>query len=236
MAKILILTGAGISVESGISTFNMENGLWEKHNIKEVCNFDSLIKNEEKTISFYDMLRADMQDKHPNNVHLTLASLKKKYPLDIKLVTQNIDDLFEKAGLNFNEVLHLHGFLRHVRCRDSNCKSVYVVNNEPQHKLNNGNCPVCGSKLRPNVVFLKEKTPTYQMLWKHLQDCQMFVVIGTSGKILPIDIIGKNIQYKILNNLEKSSYIDEKAFSKVYFEKATVAISKIKEDIENFLK
>lgn len=104
MAKVVILSGAGISAESGISTFRDEDGLWENHRIEDVCTNGCLITNREQTIKFYDMLRVGLKDKEPNYAHKVIAKLKDKYKDEIAVITQNVDDLFEKinADLGIN--------------------------------------------------------------------------------------------------------------------------------------
>ena len=109
MAKIIILSGAGISAESGISTFRDEDGLWENHKIEDICVSGCLDFNRDNTIKFYDMLRVNLKDKKPNYAHEVVAKLKTKYPDDIAVITQNVDNMFEKA--NCKDVLHLPGFL-----------------------------------------------------------------------------------------------------------------------------
>lgn len=110
MAKVLILSGAGISAESGISTFRDSGGLWEEYDVSIVCNYDSMQKHEDITIEFYDKRRAELESKAPNYAHKRVADLKKQYGKDIAVITQNVDNLFEKAGLKSDEVIHLHGF------------------------------------------------------------------------------------------------------------------------------
>lgn len=235
MARVIILSGAGISVESGISTFRDGGGIWDNHNISEVCNFDSLEKNEEKTIAFYDQQRVSLQGKKPNYAHKVVAELKLKYKDDIAVVTQNVDDLFERAGLFNGEVLHLHGFLTHVRCMNVHCNRFFNIFYNEQSKANNGYCPACQSKFRPDVVFFGEPVPLYMLLNKELIDCEMLVIIGSSGKVMPFNNVVNCVPYTILNNLEKSLYIDDTLFTKVIYDKATKAISEIKNDIERFL-
>ena len=236
MAKVVILSGAGISAESGISTFRDSGGLWEEYDISVVCNYDSLEKNEEITIEFYDKRRAEIEDKEPNYAHRVIKELKDKYRDDIAVITQNVDNLFEKAGMSAEDLIHLHGFMPTVRCRDEACAKVYDIGYEPLDSFNDGKCQECGTKLRPNIVFFGEAAPMYERLNKEIADCQFFVVIGTSGNVIEVNSIAAFCDYAILNNLEPSSAIAQRDFDRVIYDKASSAIDIIAEDIESFLE
>jgi len=234
MARVVILSGAGISAESGISTFRDSDGLWENYDITVVCYFDSLDKHESTTLEFYDKRRQDIQDKRPNRAHLEIAKLKKRYPDDIAVITQNVDDLFEKAGLSKDEVIHLHGFLPEIRCRE--CEAVFNIGYDSIHNFHNGSCPKCSAKMRPHIVFFGEQAPLYARLDREIQECEFFVVIGTSGYVIGVNTIANFIDHTILNNLEPSEVIDDALFDKVIYNKASIAIDEIIEDIEAFLE
>ena len=235
MAKVVILSGAGISAESGISTFRDSGGLWEEYDVSVVCNYDSLEKNEALTIEFYDKRRAEIEDKEPNYAHKVIKELKDRFKDDIAVITQNVDNLFEKAGMSAEDVIHLHGFMPTVRCRDTQCGAVYDIGYKPLHSLNSGKCPECGEKLRPNIVFFGEAAPMYERLNSEIHECEFFVVIGTSGNVIEVNSVARFCEYSILNNLEPSSAIAERDFSKVIYDKASSAIDIIAEDIESFL-
>ena len=233
MSKVLILSGAGISAESGISTFRESNGLWENHRIEDVCSAGCLESNGEATRKFYDERRLDLQDKEPNHAHKVVAELKHQFGDEIKILTQNIDNLFEKAGLKKDEVVHLHGFLTELRCRS--CGDVYDIGYQAQDKAFNGVCPSCSGDVRPNVVFFGEAAPEYEKLTLALNECEFIVVIGTSGNVLDVTYFAQLTEFSILNNLEPSEAIDDTYFSKVYYGKATESIDIIAEYIEEFL-
>lgn len=251
MSKIIILTGAGLSAPSKIPTFHDENDTWNNHNIKEVCSDTSLKENETKTINFYDERRADLKNKTPNVAHYVLSHLKNKYPEDISLFTQNIDDLFEKTKLHSDNITKLHGNLREVRCQDPQCNSIFDIAYRPQNLTNSGtplsylsriikptvagSCPFCKSKLRPNVVFMKEPVPAYTKFNLEIQDCKLLIVIGTSGKIMPLNIPLSSVPFSILNNLEKSPHIDEKNPTKIFYGNVTSEIFKIALEVEYFI-
>lgn len=235
MAKIVIFSGAGISAESGIDTFRDSGGLWNEYDPKKVAYKGSLENNRIQTLEFYDKRRVELKDKEPNKAHKVLATLKKEYSDDISIITQNVDDLFEKAGLQKDkEVIHLHGFMTEVKCEK--CGFLYDIEYQKSSKAFNGKCPDCHStEIRPNIVMFGEKASNYRILREELEDCELLVVIGTSGNVVDVNI-AKNIKNSILNNLESSDAIDESAFTKIIYKKATEAIDEIKNEIEDFLK
>ncbi|WP_024955884.1 SIR2 family NAD-dependent protein deacylase [Sulfurospirillum arcachonense] len=229
MSKIVIFSGAGVSADSGISTFRDSDGLWEKHDVKDICTAGCLITNREETLAFYDARREDIQNKKPNLAHITIAKLKNKYPDKIAVITQNVDDMFERAGCS--DVLHVHGFLRELCCEKCNLVKDIGYEKQSREEL----CPQCNEKLRPNIVFFGEQAPRYADLYKHLEDCEVFVSIGTSGAVINVDMFTQWAEYSILNNLEKSNLINEEYFDEVYYEKAVTAIPKIELSLKKFL-
>lgn len=233
MSRVVILSGAGISAESGISTFRDSDGLWENYDIKVVCNYDSMYNNEAITQEFYDARRNDIKDKKPNRAHLLLSELKHTYPKEVAIITQNVDDLFEKAGLREDEVIHLHGFLPEIRCQS--CQTIKNIGYESIYSSNNAICS-CGGKMRPNIVFFGEQAPMYERLNYEFQDCEIFVVIGTSGYVIGVNSMANFIDYSILNNLEPSDAIEDGLFDKVIYDKASIAIDEIIDIIEEKLK
>jgi len=235
VAKVLILSGAGISAESGISTFRESGGLWEEYDVSVVCNYDSMQKHEDVTIEFYDKRRAELESKEPNYAHKKVAELKNKYKKEIAVITQNVDNLFEKAGLKSEDVVHLHGFLTEVRCQDLYCGEVFDIGYKKQNEFNGGRCLACSSKLRPNIVFFGEQAPMYEELNRHIYDCELLVVIGTSGNVIGVNTMAQFAERSILNNYEPSSAINDTYFSKVLYKKATEAIGEIAGEIESLL-
>ena len=229
MAKIIFFSGAGVSADSGISTFRDSDGLWENYKIEEICQAGCLSWNREATLSFYDARREDLKDKKPNLAHILISELKNEYPKEIAVITQNIDDMFERAGCK--GVIHLHGFLQELRCES--CGFIKNIGYTKQYREEK--CPTCKEYLRPNIVFFAEAAPMYEKLYAELEDCEVFVCIGTSGAVLNIDMLSQWAKYKILNNLEPSNLIDERYFDEVYYEKASVAITKIISSVKQFL-
>ena len=131
------------------------------------------------------------------------------------------------------DVLHLHGFMTEVRCQD--CEEVFEIGYKKQKSFNDGFCPTCSGKLRPNIVFFGEQAPMYEKLAYHINDCELFVVVGTSGEVIGVNGIAQSVDKSILNNLEPSDAIEDSLFSKVFYMKATEAIGEVADEIEDFL-
>lgn len=232
MAKIIFFSGAGISAESGISTFRDSDGLWEQYKIEDVCTAGCLEKNRKMTLKFYDSRRIELKDKEPNKAHIKIAELKNKYPNEIAVITQNVDDLFEKVGCK--DVIHLHGFLTQLCCMRSGCEYVEEIGYVSQDDQRR--CPKCNEAMRPNIVFFYEPAPMYRKLEEELRDCKMLIIIGTSGNVIDVQrLLGPSVRMSILNNLEESMVINDELFSKVLYKKATEAIDEIVKDTEAYI-
>lgn len=232
MAKVIIFSGAGISAPSGISTFRDSDGLWEQYDIKEICTAGCLEWNRAETVAFYDKRREDIRDKTPNVAHYEIAKLKQRYPESVAIITQNVDDLFERAGCE--DVMHLHGFLREVKCES--CGFIADIGYEKMDDCYSA-CPKCAKPLRPNIVFFGEAAPRYADLYDALEDCEVFVVIGTSGNVINTDmLLSRKIKLSILNNLEPSAALSASRYKKVLYKSVTEAIDEIIEDVEGYIK
>ncbi len=228
MAKVIIFSGAGISAESGISTFRDAGGLWDEYKIEEICTAGCLKWNRDKTLEFYNKRRVQLSDVEPNYAHKKIAELKAKYPDDIVVITQNVDDLFERAGCH--DVIHLHGFMPNIRCEK--CGFIKTIGyTEQSDEL----CEKCQGSMRPDIVFFNEPAPMYAALHIQITDVDFLVVIGTSGNVVNMDRVAKKASHSILNNLEKSSAINARNYTKVIYNKATVAIDEIVKGIEAYL-
>ncbi len=230
MNKVLILSGAGLSAESGIRTFRDSNGLWEEYDIMEVCSAQGFARDRQKVLDFYDMRRADIKDKKPNDAHKMMAELKKKYPENIEILTQNVDDLLEKADCP--EVIHLHGTLRDLRCL--NCGNIWDIGYD---SINGRTCPRCkSSDIRHNVVMFHEPAPAYETLYEKISLCRngLFIAIGTSGHVIDAGGIADYFKLSILNNRDPEPMMD-RSFTEVFHENATTAVPKIRELTEKFI-
>jgi len=226
--KVLILSGAGISAESGVRTFRDSDGLWEEYNVMEVCSVEGFERNPQLVADFYDARRCDLESKQPNLAHEMVARLKRKYPAQIDVLTQNVDDLFERAGCQ--DVIHLHGTLTDLRCEE--CNAVFKIGYKSQI---GAICPACqSSSIRHNVVMFGEEAPMYQKLQQSIDECDVFVVIGTSGNVINVAGYAQWFEYSLLNNLDPDDKLDP-YFKVVYHEKATIAAEKIEVYIETFL-
>lgn len=175
--KLVILTGAGMSAESGIKTFRDSDGLWENYRIEDVCTPEALERNPEMVNQFYNERRKQLYEAQPNAGHRGLAELEKLY--DVRIITQNIDDLHERAGST--QVLHLHGELKKVRS-SRNPELIYDLDG---WELKPGARAEDGSLLRPHVVFFGEQVPNYDRACRIAATAQMFIVCGTSLAVYP---------------------------------------------------
>lgn len=230
MAKVVIFSGAGISAESGLSTFRDTGGLWEKYRIEEICQAGCLSWNRENTLTFYDARREQLSSVEPNAAHYALSKLQEKYPNDVAIITQNVDDLFERAGCK--DILHLHGFLPRLRCEQ--CGATQLIGYAKQER--DFTCKNCGGSFRPDIVFFGEAAPMYEHLYEAMENCQFLVIIGSSGNVVSMDHFALHVKISILNNLEPSDAINERVYTKVLYKKATEAIDEIIADVERFLQ
>ena len=176
MKKIVILTGAGISAESGINTFRGSDGLWEGHDIYEVASPEGWKRNPELVLDFYNKRRAQLHDVIPNEAHFAISELSKSH--HVHVITQNVDDLHERAG-NPN-ITHLHGELRKVR---SELDQSYVIPFEGDLFLGDL-CPK-GHQLRPHIVWFGEAVPLIDKAIQIMHDSDEVWIIGTSMKVYP---------------------------------------------------
>lgn len=176
--RLVVLTGAGISVESGLKPFRGNDGMWEHENIDDVCTTDGYRRDPERVIKFYNFLRNGLKDHEPNAAHYALAKLQERLGDSFLLITQNIDDLHERAGSK--NVLHMHGSLNSLRC--NRCKHRFEFHGD---ETVDTVCPVCGSSVRPDIVFFGEMTLNGSEIDRALSCCDEFVYIGTSGVVYP---------------------------------------------------
>lgn len=177
--KLVVLTGAGISAESGLSTFRDANGLWDKYPVMDVASHDGFVRNPELIHEFYNKMRHQLLEKHPNAAHLALHDLEKDY--DVRIVTQNVDDLHERAGST--NVLHLHGELLKVRSM-TNEERVYTLTPDNLDTTVDTRDPY-GDPVRPHIVFFQEDVPNFSPAVDIVKQADIFVVIGTSLNVYP---------------------------------------------------
>ncbi len=176
MKKIVVLTGAGISAESGLNTFRDSNGLWEGHDVMEVASPIGWQKNKEKVLDFYNKRRAQLFEVFPNEAHKALAALEKEY--EVNIITQNVDDLHERAGSS--KVLHLHGELLKVRST-RNPNLIYAWKKD----LILGDFCEENSQLRPHIVWFGENVPMFDKALEITSEADILIIVGTSMQVYP---------------------------------------------------
>lgn len=177
MKNLVILTGAGISAESGIKTFRDHHGLWENHDVMDVASIDAWHRNPELVLEFYNQRRAQAANVFPNAAHLYLASLQKKYKTSI--ITQNVDDLHERGGSK--NVTHLHGKLSEIK----SFKNHNYIKNIGGNRIQLGDTCPDGHQLRPNIVWFGEEVPMLETATAICETADIFVIIGTSLQVYP---------------------------------------------------
>jgi NAD-dependent deacetylase len=177
--NIVVLTGAGISAESGIATFRGPGGLWEGHRVEDVCTPEALARDPVLVHRFYDERRAGLAGVEPNAAHHALARLDATWSGELLIVTQNVDDLHERAGAK--RLLHMHGELRSVLCALCGIRTEWEGALPPAAP-----CPDCGEDaLRPDIVFFGEMPYQMDRIEQAIAACDLFVSIGTSGAVYP---------------------------------------------------
>lgn len=180
MKKLVVLTGAGISAESGIKTFRDADGLWEGHNVMEVASPEGWHKNPKLVLDFYNKRRKQLHEVKPNLGHQTLAELENHF--DVHIITQNVDNLHERAGST--KVLHLHGELFKVRSTNPEASGEnYIL--DWKTDLNWGDCDPNGNQLRPHIVWFGEAVPALDEAIEITQQADYLVIIGTSMQVYP---------------------------------------------------
>ena len=194
--NIVILTGAGISAESGIDTFRSAGGLWEQHRVEDVATPEAFARDPDLVLRFYDMRRAAIQEKEPNAAHHALAALDTQWDGNLLIVTQNVDDLHERGGAR--RVLHMHGEHLNAWCTSCDIRSRWtgpLIDRPP--------CPVCQAPtLRPDVVWFGEMPYRMGEIYAALREADLFVSIGTSGAVYPAAGLVRNARELGIQTLE----------------------------------
>jgi len=191
---VVILTGAGISAESGLKTFRDTDGLWMGHNIADVATPRGFAKNPALVLDFYNQRRKDVAQANPNNAHIGLAELEKDF--DVTIITQNIDDLHERGGST--NVLHLHGEIFKMRSIH-NRRDIFDI----QGDINVGDLAKDGNQLRPHIVWFEEEVPLIEEAVLVMQTADIFVLVGTSLQVYPaaglMDVLADSIPKYIID-------------------------------------
>lgn len=207
--RIVILTGAGISAESGLGTFRDKDGLWTKYDLRDVATPEGFARNPHLCHDFYNARRRNLLDAVPNAAHAALARLERDHPGRVLIVTQNVDDLHERAGAR--NVLHMHGELKKSRCGD--CHTVFDWGTDMDVDTV---CPVCRRPgfMRPHVVWFGEMPFHMNRIAAELAACDLFISIGTSGNVYPAagfvaDVRAQGRAHTVELNLEPSDRADD---------------------------
>jgi NAD-dependent deacetylase len=227
MKKLVVLTGAGISAESGIKTFRDADGLWENHRIEEVATPYAWEQNPKLVLEFYNQRRKQLHEVNPNDAHNALARLEKNF--DVQIITQNVDDLHERAGST--NVLHLHGELKKVRST-ADPSLIFTLDG---WELKWGDLCPKGSQLRPHIVWFGEEVPNIIPAAALVRNADILLVIGTSLLVYP----AAGLMYNAPDSIPKY-LIDPKAEADrsvrnltVIREKATIGMSQLMNMLRN---
>lgn len=179
MTKIVILTGAGISAESGLDTFRAEDGLWAQHRVEDVATPEGFDRDPKLVVDFYNARRAQCAEVQPNAAHQALARLQQQFDGQVVIVTQNVDDLHEKGGSR--DVIHMHGSLKSALCGMCDHRWPAAMQMAP-----GDTCPKCGAAAaRPDIVWFGEMPYEMDVIFDHLAQADIFAAIGTSGNVYP---------------------------------------------------
>lgn len=225
MKKVVILTGAGISAESGIKTFRDSDGLWEEYRVEDVATYDAYVRDPKLVLDFYNARRREVFKAKPNEGHRQLVRLEEKY--DVRIITQNIDNLHEQAGST--NVLHLHGELTKARSdKDDN-----LIIDIGDREIHLGDKAPDGAQLRPHIVWFGEAVPNIEPAAALCEEADYFVVIGTSMNVYPAA--------GLIHYVPRTSpcwLVDPKAVPisrpiKIYQEKAGTGVKKVVDELLN---
>lgn len=179
--KIAVLTGAGMSAESGIATFRGSGGLWGKYPVQQVASIDGYYEDPELVLNFYNERRRELAEVKPNRGHEILAEMERDY--DITIITQNVDNLHERAGSS--NVIHLHGELMKGCSSNNPYNPRFIIDLKPDQDMKMGDLAGDGSQLRPYIVWFGEAVPEMETALPYVQNADVFVIIGTSLNVYP---------------------------------------------------
>lgn len=180
-SKIVVLTGAGVSQESGLKTFRDNDGLWENHRIEDVATPEAFAKDPHLVHRFYNLRRAQLNETTPNPAHIALAEFEASFQGSFAIVTQNVDDLHERAGSK--NVIHIHGQLRQARCLDTG--EVFDWNGDLSNETVHPNPGRPNGRLRPHICWFGEVPFFMDEIMKLVAEADLFIAIGTSGAVYP---------------------------------------------------
>ena len=180
--RIVVLTGAGVSAESGVRTFRDNDGLWEDHRVEDVATPEAWIRDPKMVWRFYQARRNQLLEVDPNPAHLALAEMESKAE-SFTLITQNVDDLHERGGSS--SVIHMHGRLSSLRCEETGRSEVRMDEGDLGEDFVICNCCANGSMMRPDIVWFGEIPMELDSIYREVENCDVFIVIGSSGHVYP---------------------------------------------------
>ena len=224
MKKIVVFTGAGVSAESGLATFRDADGLWAQYRIEDVCTPEALVRNRALVIEFYNKRRKELLTTLPNAAHTAIAELEKHF--DVEVITQNVDDLHERAGST--RVLHLHGELTKARSVKDEFTSFEIGYND----IHLGDKAPDGGQIRPFIVWFGESVPELGRAAKEVESADILIIIGTSLNVYPaaglVHYTKPGCKIYLIDpqpmNLRMENFMQIQ-------EKATVGMKKLKEEL-----
>lgn len=207
MSRVVILTGAGISAESGLGTFRAENGLWAQHRVEDVATPEGFRANPALVHRFYNMRRAESAGAEPNAAHRALARLEAELDGGVTIVTQNVDDLHERGGAR--NIIHMHGALSGSLCAACDHRWPSAFETSPEDT-----CPACGTPAtRPDIVWFGEMPYQMERIWHLLREAEIFAAIGTSGNVYPAAGFAQDARragvHTVELNLEPSAVVND---------------------------
>ena len=201
--EVVVLTGAGISAESGVRTFRDNDGLWENHRVEDVATPEAWVSDQSLVWRFYQARRNQLLEVLPNPAHFALAQLESKTE-SFTLITQNVDDLHERGGSE--AVIHMHGRLQTLRCETTGLSEVRMGEHDLGGDFVLCNCCAVSSRMRPDIVWFGEIPMEMDVIYREVEKCDVFIVIGSSGHVYPaaglVDLANSNDAHTILVNLE----------------------------------
>ena len=208
--SIVVLTGAGISAESGLATFRSSNGLWNNHRVEDVATIEAFQRNPEFVHDFYNQMKPELLAAKPNPAHLALTKLQDNYPAPVSIITQNVDTLHEKA--KSRNIYHIHGQINQAVCL--NCGHVLETWNDVTTETVCSQCSVAGM-MKPNIVFFGENLLYMDKVERILASCDLFISVGTSGVVFPAAAF---VQTAKLYGAETYEFNLEKTSNNFYFD------------------
>jgi NAD-dependent deacetylase len=229
MKKLVVLSGAGISAESGVPTFRDSNGLWEGHDVMDVASPQGWHRNQELVLDFYNQRRKKALEVTPNRGHEIIAELEQHF--EVTVVTQNVDDLHERAGST--NVIHLHGSLFESRSTVDETL-IYPIKG---WELKSGDCCEKGSQLRPNIVWFGEMVPLMEVAARHASHADIFLIVGTSMVVYPAAGLINYVQYETIKYVvdPKLPDIPTMPYLKMIEDKASTGMERVRRELLEML-